>query len=362
MNFVLKKITPFKHFKYQDISHILVLSSILIFLFIFSFIWGQYDIPISKVICILFNNFISLIQKIIPCIPDNLHVSCDYTSTMETIIINIRLPRIILACLVGCCLSCAGLAYQNVFQNPMASPDILGASSGACFGAALAIWLGLPKNCITILAFGFSLTTIVIVYLISSHTRGNQVVNILLAGIMVSFLFSAATSYIKLIADPTNQLPEITYWMMGSLSSARFSEISFIIWPMLIALIPLLLLRWRLNILTLNDKESLSMGVNVKKLRFAVIFCATLLTASSVSVSGMIAWVGLIIPNLGRKIIGNDCRHLLPSLTLMGAIFLLLVDDLSRNLFPTELPIGILTAFIGAPFFIYLMTRRTSLN
>ena len=180
----------------------------------------------------------------------------------------------------------------------------------------------------------------------------------LLAGVMIGSLFSACTSYVKLVADPSNQLPEITYWLMGSLSGSRLKDVSFAVIPMLIGLVPLYILRWRINLLTLDEEEARSMGVHTRRLRLTVILCATVLTAVSVAVSGMIGWVGLVIPHLSRKLVGNDCRSLLPVSTIFGAIFLLLVDTVSRNLLAVEIPIGILTAFIGAPFFIYLMTRK----
>ena len=182
--------------------------------------------------------------------------------------------------------------------------------------------------------------------------------DILLSGVMIGSLFSACTSYVKLVADPANQLPEITYWLMGSLSGVRLRDVGFAVIPMLIGLVPLYILRWRINLLTLGEEEARAMGVNTKRLRLMVILCATVLTATSVAVSGMIGWVGLVIPHLSRKLVGNDCRHLLPVSTVFGAIFLLLVDNVSRNLLATEIPIGILTAFVGAPFFLYLMTRK----
>ena len=175
---------------------------------------------------------------------------------------------------------------------------------------------------------------------------------------MVGSLFSSATSYVKLVADPNSQLPAITYWLMGSLGGARLSDIAFVLWPMLLGAVPLLLLRWRLNLLTIPEEEALSMGVRIHVLRLCVILCATLLTASAVSVSGMIRWVGLVIPHLSRKLVGHNGKYLLPASLLMGALFLLLVDNLSRNLLAAELPIGILTAIVGAPFFLYLMTRK----
>lgn len=326
---------------------ICALGWILVFLFFASFVLGRYDVPLSEVLHILISELVP-IQK-------------TWTQHMEVAVLNVRLPRILMACLVGCSLSSAGTAYQSVFHNPMAAPDVLGASSGACFGAALAILMGLSKVSITVFAFVSSLVTVGIVYLVGSRARGNQMMNILLAGIMVSSLFSAATSYIKLVADPSDQLPAITYWLMGSLAGTRGNDVKFVIVPMLMGLLPLFLLRWQVNLLTLDEEEAHTMGINTQRLRMVIILCATLLTAASVSVSGMIGWVGLVIPHLCRWLVGNDCRYLFPASMLFGAGFLLLVDNVSRNLLATEIPIGILTAFIGAPFFIYLMTRKESL-
>ena len=323
---------------------IVVLAAALLALFLVSFVLGRYDVPLWQVVRIL-------LSKVLP-------LEATWTANMAVAVLNVRLPRILLACLVGCALSTAGTAYQSVFRNPMAAPDILGASSGACFGAALTILLGLGRGGVTALAFAASLVTVALVYVIARRIRGNQVVNLLLSGIMISSLFSAGTSYIKLVADPTNQLPAITYWLMGSLSGTRMQDVAFALLSMAAGLIPLLLLRWRINLLTLDEEEARSMGVNATALRLVVILCATVLTAASVSVSGMIGWVGLVIPHLSRKLVGNDCRRLLPAAMLLGAIFLLLVDNVSRNLLAVEIPIGILTAFIGAPFFIYLMTRK----
>ena len=187
---------------------------------------------------------------------------------------------------------------------------------------------------------------------------GQKTVTLILAGIMVSSLFSAGTSYIKLVADPGSKLPEITYWLMGSLSGTRGYEIAFALLPMALGLLPLLCLRWRLNLLTLGEEEARALGVNTALLRLIVVVCSTLITAASVAVSGLIGWVGLVIPHLCRRYIGNDYRRLLPATMLFGAAFLLVVDNISRNLLAVEIPIGILTAFIGAPFFIYLMSQK----
>lgn len=319
------------------------MASVLLALLLLSFVLGRYDVPLAQLLKILLSGIFPIEQT--------------WTDNMAIAVLNVRLPRILLACLVGCALSAAGTGYQTVFQNPMAAPDILGASSGACTGAALAILTGQSSVMITVFAFGFSLLSVALVYLVGSHARGSRVMNLLLAGIMVGSLFSACTSYIKLVADPTNQLPEITYWLMGSLSGTRMSTVTFAAVCMAVGLVPLLLLRWRMNLLTLSADEARAMGIHTDRLRLAVILSATVLTAAAVSVSGMIGWVGLVIPHLSRRIVGNDCRKLLPMACLFGAAFLLLVDNMARSLTATEIPIGILTAFVGAPFFIHLMVK-----
>lgn len=320
------------------------LTVILIILILISFALGKYPIEPSQVVGILFSKVLNINQF--------------WTDSMETIFFNVRLPRIILACLVGCCLSAAGSTYQCIFLNPMAAPDILGASSGAAFGAAIAIYFSKSGSQITISAFLFSLITVFLVYAISQKTKGNKVLGLILSGIMVSSLFSSGTSFIKLVADPNDQLPAITYWLMGSLSGTKISDVKFAIIPMIIGIIPLLLISWQVNILTVGEDEARTMGINTKLIRFITIICATLLTSASVAVSGMIGWIGLVIPHLSRKLVGNNFVYLLPTSMIFGASFLLLVDNVSRNLWTSEIPIGILTSFIGVPFFIYLITRR----
>ena len=323
---------------------LLLLAAVLLLVFLASFSLGRYGVPVKEVMRIL-------VSRVVP-------LTNTWTPQMETAVINIRLPRILIACLVGCSLSAAGAAYQGVFQNPMASPDLLGASSGAAFGAALAILFGAASRMITVSAFVFSIITVLLVFFIAGRAPGLRVVNLILAGIMIGSLFSAATSYIKLVADPSNQLPAITYWLMGSLSGSKMQTVIYASVPMVLGLIPLFLLRWRINILTLGDEEARALGVNTNVLRLLVIVCSTLITAASISVGGMIGWVGLVIPHLSRKFVGSNYRYLMPASMLAGAAFLLLVDDVSRNLLAVEIPIGILTAFIGAPFFLYLICRR----
>ena len=342
------------------------LTAALLGLFLLSFCIGRYAVPLSQVVRILTHTLggqlADLLHLLLPDslpLPDNLFpLAQTWTSQMEKVVIQIRLPRILLACLVGCCLSVAGASYQGVFQNPMAAPDILGAASGAAFGAALAILMGGGGRAITLFAFLFSLLTVGLVYFIAAHAPGKRAMNLVLSGVMISSLFNSATSYIKLVADPSNQLPAITYWLMGSLSTARLNDVSCALLPMLAGLVPLFLLRWKINLLTLGDDEARAMGVNTNRLRLIVVLSATLITAAAISVSGMIGWVGLVVPHLCRRLAGNNYKILMPTSILLGAAFLLGVDNLSRNLLATEIPIGILTSFIGAPFFLFLMMRK----
>ncbi len=328
---------------------ILLMAVILVACILLSFLFGRYPVPFRELCGILADKFLSIF---------GLGIEPFWTDAMQAAVWNVRLPRVLMSVLVGACLSAAGAAYQGVFQNPMAAPDVLGASAGAGFGAALAIYVGLSSMYITLAAFGMSLLTVALVFWVSRHAKGERVLGLVLAGIMVSSLFQAGTSFIKLAADPTNKLPEITYWLMGSLSGAKWSELGFVIWPMLLGLVPLFLLRWRLNVLAMGDDEARAMGVDAGRLRIWLIIAATLVTAASVSVSGMIGWVGLVIPHMVRRICGSDYRWLMPCSMLGGGTFLLIVDNVSRNVTTSGMPIGILTAFIGAPFFLWLITGR----
>ena len=273
----------------------------------------------------------------------------------ENVVFQIRLPRVAAAALIGAALAVAGVSYQGMFRNPIVSPDNLGASTGAGFGAALAILLGAGYFGISMSAFVFGLLAVAAAYLVSCMSRTNQTIALILSGMMVSSLFSAGTSYLKLVADTQQQLPAITYWLMGSLSSIKPRDVLFLVIPVTLGLVPLLILSWRMNLLTLGEEEARSMGVNTRLLRFTVILCATLLTASSVAVSGMIGWVGLVIPHFCRMLFGYDYRRLIPAAALFGASFLIIVDDIARLATAGEIPLGILTAFVGAPIFLYLI-------
>lgn len=304
---------------------------------------GRYAIPVGEVARILAGKFLT--------------VEKTWQPIAENIVWQVRLPRILAAVLVGAALSVSGAAYQSAFHNPMAAPDLLGASTGAGFGAALAILLGLNSFAVTACAFLGGLACVGLALLAARFSRGDPVLSLILAGMLAGSLFQAGTSYLKLIADPRNTLPEITYWLMGSLSGVRPEELRSLALPLLLGFVPVFLLRWRMNLLSLGEIEGRSLGVNTARLRLALIVCATLLTAASVALCGIVGWVGLIVPHLARRLVGSDGRALLPASFLLGGLFLLLVDDMARSLYTTELPLGILTAVIGAPFFLLLLSR-----
>lgn len=281
--------------------------------------------------------------------------AADWPLSDDKVVFAVRLPRVAAAALVGAALAVSGAAYQGMFRNPMVSPDILGASTGAGFGAAVAILLGAGYFGISAAAFCCGLLAVAAAWLVSRLSKADQAVALILAGMMISSLFSAGTSFVKLVADTQQQLPAITYWLMGSLSSIKDKDVVFLAIPVALGMIPLFFLRWRMNLLTLGEEEAQSMGVNTRRLRGAVIVCATLLTSASVAVSGMIGWVGLVIPHFCRMLFGYDYRRLVPAAALFGASFLIIVDDIARLATAGEIPLGILTAFVGAPIFLYLI-------
>ena len=281
-----------------------------------------------------------------------------WTNEVELVMFKIRMPRVVAGALIGAGLSAAGAAYQGLFRNPLVSPDVLGASSGAGFGAAIAIFMGMNYAIVSIFAFICGLTAVSVAYIISTRVRRNQTLGMVLAGIMISSLFGSATSFIKLVADPNNVLPAITFWLMGSIAGVRESRLIWAAIPILAGLLILLILRWKLNLLAMGDDEARSMGVNTKAMRVIIVSSATLITAACVAISGLIGWVGLVIPHFARILVGYDYRVVLPVSMLMGASFMMLVDDLARSIVTAEIPLGIITAFVGAPFFLYLILDR----
>jgi iron complex transport system permease protein len=277
---------------------------------------------------------------------------------IDTVLFEVRLPRVLAAVLGGAALAGAGAAYQTLFRNPLVSPDILGVSTGAGLGAVLGIFLSLPVFGIQLTAFALGLATVALVYAVASVVHGRDPILVLvLAGVVVGSLAGAAISLLKILADPYDQLPAIVFWLLGSFSAIRRTEVWATLPLVLIGLLPLLLLRWRINVLSLGDEEAKALGVEAGRLRLAVIGAATLMTASVVAISGVIGWVGLVIPHIARMLVGPSFDRLLPTAMLLGGSYLLLVDTLARTMARIEVPIGILTAILGAPFFLWLLMR-----
>jgi iron complex transport system permease protein len=277
---------------------------------------------------------------------------------IDTVLFDVRLPRVFASILIGAAIAAAGAAYQTLFRNPLVSPDILGVSTGAGLGAVLGIFLSLPVAGIQLTAFAMGLATVGLVYAIASLVHGREPVLVLvLAGVVVGSLTGAAISLLKILADPYDQLPAIVFWLLGSLSAIRKGEVWSAAPLVLIGLLPLVALRWRINVLSLGDEEARALGIEAGRLRLFVIAAATLMTASVVAISGVIGWVGLVIPHIARMLVGPSFDRLLPTAMLLGASYLLIVDTLARTVARIEVPIGILTAIVGAPFFLWLLAR-----
>ena len=282
--------------------------------------------------------------------------------TIETVVLQIRGPRVVAALVIGAALAAAGAAYQNMFRNPLVSPDILGVSAGAAVGAVLGIFLSLGVIAIQSLAFAFGLAAVGLVYATANAVRGHDPLLVLvLAGVVVGSLLGACVALMKYLADPYNQLPAITFWLLGSLASATPDDVWSTLPLMLVGLAPMWLLRWRINLLSLDDDEARALGVETGRMRFVVIAAATLMTSAAVAVSGVIGWIGLVIPHFARLLVGPDFSRLLPTSVLLGAAFLLAVDTLARTVARIEIPLGVLTAFVGTPLFLWqLATAKRS--
>ena len=275
-----------------------------------------------------------------------------------TIFWNIRLPRILSAVFIGASLSLAGATYQGMFRNPLVSPDILGVSSGASLGAAIAILAGSPNWVVQLAAFVGGVLAVFMSYVISRKSPHSHTLSLVLTGSMVMALCNAGVTMIKYVADPNDVLQQITFWLMGSLTKTDTESFLWSGAPMALGMAVVLLLRWRLNVLTLDEEEARSLGVNVRRYRLIFIAASTLLSASAVCLGGLIGWVGLMVPHMARARVGADSGRLLPACAMLGGTYLVLMDDLARSLLSMELPIGVVTSIMGAPFFIYLILRR----
>jgi iron complex transport system permease protein len=271
---------------------------------------------------------------------------------------DIRLPRAILAAFVGGSLAVSGAAFQGLFRNPLVSSGVLGVSAGAGFGASLAIILfGSDTFYVYVFAFFFGILAVVFSYVIGTNYTSTPTIMLVLGGVVVSSIFSSLVSLLKYIADPYEQLPSIVFWLMGSMASARYKDIAISAIPIWVGVAGLVAMRWRLNILSMDDKEAQALGVNIVFVKGLAIMFATLATAGAVCVSGVIGWVGLVVPHIGRMLVGNDNTVLVPTCLSIGAGYMILVDNAARTLTGSEIPLGILTSIIGAPFFVYLLKK-----
>lgn len=274
----------------------------------------------------------------------------------QAVIWNVRLPRVLAGLLIGAALASAGATYQGLFRNPLVSPDILGVSAGASLGAVLAIFLAMPVVVIQIMSFCGGLLAVGAVYAVGAAVRGRDpVLTLVLSGVAIGAAVGAGISLIKILADPYDQLPAITYWLLGSLTAVTRADIAAVLPALVLGLLPLVLLRWRMNVMTLGDEEAQTLGVDTRFTRLALICGATLMTAASVSIAGIVGWVGLVIPHIARLLVGPDFRRLLPASIMLGGGYMLVVDGLARSIATTEIPLGILTAVVGAPFFLWLL-------
>jgi iron complex transport system permease protein len=282
-------------------------------------------------------------------------------STLPTVLLNVRLPRIIGAVIVGGVLAIAGTAYQGLFRNPMVSPDILGVSSGAGFGASLAIIFSFSLLGIQLMAFSFGLLSVLLALFVSRIIGKNhdKILILVLSGMVTGAIFNALISLMKYIADSDSKLPDITFWLMGSLSGITFDELKVVLPLVLLGSLPVFMLGWKLNVLSFGDEEAKALGINTGRLRVIVICCASLITASVVCISGLIGWVGLIIPHFTRFLVGPNHKYLLPASFLSGSIFMLVIDDVARSATSLEIPLGILISIIGAPLFLIFLSKST---
>ncbi|ASR46047.1 iron ABC transporter permease [Paenibacillus kribbensis] len=311
--------------------------------FVLSLMMGKFHVTTTEVCRILLSKLIPYDQT--------------WTALAENIVVQVRLPRAIAAMLVGAGLAVSGAVFQGLFRNPLASPYTLGVSNGAGFGAALAILLLNNSFAIQVSAMIFSLVAVGLTFLFSLRAK-NSTITMVLGGVIVGSLFSALVSLIKFVADPFEKLPAIVFWLMGSLSAVNTTLLLTALPLFVIFITVIWLFRWRLNVLSLGDEEAKSYGVDVRRDRIIIIVCCSILTAAAVSISGVIGWVGLVIPHLGRMLVGPDFRKLLPACICLGASYLLLIDDLCRTLTAEEIPLGVITAIVGTPLFAYFMFRE----
>ena len=335
-------------------------SVLLVLAFVISFGLGRYALSPGRVLASLWDGIRHAAWSVGTWLGSKAAEPAFMSGREDTVVWLVRMPRILAAILVGSALAASGATYQGLFRNPMVSPDILGASAGASVGACLMMLLDQGNAMIQLGAFVMGIVAVALSYFLSKAIGkgSNMVLLLVLCGMTVNTLFNAVVSIIKYMADTESQLPEMTYWLMGSIAKAGYKDILFFVITFVVGVVPILCLRWRLNILSFGEDEAKAMGVNVGAIRLVCIICATLLTAAVVSIAGTIGWVGLMIPHLVRFIVGPNNKTLLPMSLLTGALFMLIIDNLCRSLLAYEIPLGVLTSLLGAPFFIFILYKR----
>lgn len=328
------------------------IPAVLALMFFASFMMGKYPVPPQEILNTVAGQIVVTFSNLF------LGTDIQLTGASASALFGVRLPRIAVVMLVGAALSISGAAYQGMFKNPLVSPDLLGASAGASFGACLALLLDMPGYMVQVFAFCGGMIAVSCAVWLNRLVRSDPILGLVLGGILVSTLFQSGTSLVKLLADANDKLPTITFWLMGSFASIKDTDLTAIIVPMICGFALLLLEGWKLNVLSFGDEEARSMGIRTKRVRLVVIFASTLIVSCSVAVAGIVGWVGLVIPHLARALVGPNYRVLLPASMLIGASYLLIVDNIARLAATVEIPIGILTSILGVPFFIFIFLRN----
>lgn len=322
----------------------ILLIALCIIAFCIGMCFGRYPVTLKELGIVLLSRF--------------RNIPVTWSKNIDNVVWTIRLPRMIGGFLVGASLAVSGATYQGVFQNPLVSPDLLGVSAGSCVGASIAILNGWSSAVIQIMALCGGLLAVALTNLIPMLFRNKTNLMLVLAGMIVSGFFTSAQGLLKYIADPDTQLALITFWTMGSLAKVNTASILSILPGMIVSMSVLLCIRWRINLLAIGEAEAHSLGVNITRLRGTAILCSTILTASSICIAGTVGWIGLVIPHFGRLLVGSDNKKLIPASLLIGAAFLMVIDTFARNLAGTEVPLSILTGFIGAPAFLALLVKE----
>jgi iron complex transport system permease protein len=322
---------------------IAVLAIILAFVAVASLGIGRYDISFARVIEILWAPISA---------PD-----VSVTPTEANVVFTVRMPRILLALLSGAGLALSGATMQGVFRNPLVGPQVMGVSSGAAFGGTLAILLSFPRYGLLGSSFVFGLSALVLVYALNGIVARRNILALVLAGVVVTGFFGALVSLVQYLADTEDKLPAMVFWLLGSFATANWDKLVLIAAPVLIGSLLLLALRWRINILSTGDEDARALGVNVEPLRWLILILVSVIVAAQVAVSGIIGWVGLVVPHMARMLVGPDHRAMMPASLIIGALYLLIIDTVARTVTTTEIPLGILTALIGTPVFALVLKQ-----